>query len=82
MCLINLRSCNNKTVLMKQFINDLDLDICAVTEMWLKEGDEIGKVALKPEGYEILSLPHPIQLDGGIAIIYKEDLKITKSHGY
>ena len=42
---------------MKQLINNLDLDICAVTETWLKEGDEIGKVALKPEGYEILSSP-------------------------
>ena len=50
MCLINLRSCNNKTDLMKQFINDLDLDIYAVTETWLKEGDEIGKVALKTRG--------------------------------
>ena len=82
MCLINPRSCNNKTALMKQFINDLDLDICAITETWLKEDDEIGKMALKPEGYEILSSPHPIRLDGGIAVIYKEDLKITKSQEY
>ena len=67
---------------MKQFINNLDLDICAVTETWLKEGDEIGKVALKPEGYEILTSPCPIRLGGGIAIIYKDDLKITKSHEY
>ena len=79
MCLINPRSCNNKTALMKQFINDLDLDICAITETWLKEDDEIGKTALKPEGYEILSSPHPIRLGGGIAVIYKGDLKVTKS---
>ena len=82
MCLINLRSCNNKTALMKQLINDLDLDICAITETWLKKSDEIGKAALKPEGYEILSSSHPIRLDGGITIIYKEDLQITKSHEY
>ena len=60
MCLINPRSRNNNTALMKQFIKNLDLDICAITETWLKEGDEIGKVALKPGGYEILSSPHPI----------------------
>ena len=42
---------------MKQFINDLDLDVCVVTETWLKEGDEVGRVALRPEGYEILSSP-------------------------
>ena len=82
MCLINPRSCNNKTALRKQFINDFDLNIYAITEPWLKEGDEIGKVALKPEGYEILSSPHPIRSGGGIAVIYKEDLKITKSHEY
>ena len=64
---------------MKQFINDSDLDICTITETWLKEDDEIGKVALTPEGYEILSSPHPIRLGGGFAVIYKEDLKVTKS---
>ena len=76
MCLINPRSCN-KAAVMKQFINDLDLDVCAVTETWLKEGDEIGRVVLRPEGYEILSSPCPNRLGGGIAIIHKEDLKIT-----
>ena len=81
MCLINPRSCNNKTALMKQFINDLDLDICAITETWLKEEDEIGKAALKPEGYEILSPPCPIRFGGGIAVIYKEDLKSNKITG-
>ena len=79
MCLINPRSCNNKTALMKQFINDLDLDICAITETWLKEDDEISKAALKPEGYEILSSPCPTRLGGGIAVIYTRDLKVTKS---
>ena len=59
MCLINPRSCNNKAAVMKQFINDLDLDVCAVTETWLKEGDEVGRVALRPERYEILSSPRP-----------------------
>ena len=63
---------------MRQFINDLDLDICAITETWLKEGDEVGKAALKPEGYEILSSPCPIGLGGRIAIIHKENLQITK----
>ena len=47
-----------------------------------KGGDEIGKAALKPEGYEILSSPCPTRLHGGIAIIYKEALQITKSHEY
>ena len=67
---------------MKQFINDLELNVCAITETWLKEGDEIGRVALRPEVYEILSSPCPMRSGGGIAIIYKEDLQITKSHEY
>ena len=56
--------------------------MCVVIETWLKEGDEIGRVALRPEGYEILSSPCPMRSGGEIAIIYKEDLKITKSHEY
>ena len=82
MCLINPRSYSNKTAVMKQFIHALDLDVCVITETWLKEGDEIGRVALRPEGYEILSSPCPMRSGGGIAIIDKEDLKITKSHEY
>ena len=39
-------------------------------------------MALRPEGYEILSSPHPNRLGEGIAIIHKKDLKITKSHEY
>ena len=73
-CLINLRSCNNKTTLMKQFIKDLDLDICAITESWLKEGELVSKVTLKPDGYEILSSPCPLRPGGGIVIIHKENL--------
>ena len=73
-CLINLRSCNNKTALMKQFINDLDLDICAITETWLIQGKEVGKATLKPDWYEILSSPHPSRLGGGTAFIHKENL--------
>ena len=82
MCVINPRSCSNKAAVMKQFINDHDLDVCAVTETWLRKGDEIGIVALRPEGYEILSSPCLMRSGGGIAIIHKEDLKITKSHEY
>ena len=67
---------------MKQFINDLDLNICAITETWLKEGEEVGKATLKPDGYEILSSLHPSRLGWGIAIIHKENLQIAKSHEY
>ena len=71
-CLINPRSCNNKTILIKQFINDLDLDICAITETWLKEGDKVEKVTLKPYGYEVFSSLHLSRLHGGIGTIHKE----------
>ena len=39
-------------------------------------------MALKPEGYEILSSLSSIRPGGGITVIYKEDLKITKSQEY
>ena len=35
---------------MKQFFNDLDLDIYAITKTWLKEGDKVGKATLKLGG--------------------------------
>ena len=67
---------------MKQLVNNLDLDICAITETWLREGDEVGKVAQKPDGYEIHSSPCPSRLGGGIATIHKENLRVAKSHEY
>ena len=63
-CLINPRSCNNKTALLKQFINDLDLVICAITEVWPKEGDNMGKAALNPKGMKyFLHHTHQDQLE-------------------
>ena len=44
--------------MMKQFINDLDLDVCAIIGTWLKEGDGIGRVVLRPKGYENPFLHH------------------------
>ena len=79
-CLINLRTCNNKTTLMKQFIKDLHLDICAITKTWLIEGEAVDKAALKPDGYEIISSPCLSRLGGGIVIIHKENLWSAKSH--
>ena len=68
--------------LMKQFINNLDLKICAITETWLREGEEVAKATLKPDGYEILFSPCLSRLGGGIVIIHKENLWIAKSHEY
>ena len=56
------------------FINDLDLDICAIAGIRLKEEEEESKATLKPDGYEICSSQFLLRQDGGIAIIHKENL--------
>ena len=54
--------------------------ICALTETWLKEGDEITPNQLCLNGYSIASVPRVIRTGGGMALIHKLDITLkTKS---
>jgi hypothetical protein len=37
-CLLNVRSINNKALIIKDFVVDNDIDILALTETWLNPG--------------------------------------------
>ena len=64
-------------------ISLIDLRSCNNKDAPMKQFiDEVCKTALKPDGYKILSSPYSPILGGGIAIISKENLQITKTHKY
>ena len=52
---INCHSTVNKTVDFKVELIDHNLDVCAPTETWIKEGDNTTVIKLCPDGY-ILSV--------------------------
>ena len=57
--LLNARSVRNKSLTIKDFVVDNDIDILALTETWLRsdESDEFIIRDLRPEGYECFSVP-------------------------
>ena len=52
---INARSIKNKIPQFQEYIKNANIDLCAITETWLKpDDDDIAKV-VPPQGYTFLS---------------------------
>ena len=76
---LNTRSVRNKSLPVKDFIVDRDIDILALTETWLTSGDFDGQVSrdVCPSGYEFYNVPRGCR-GGGIALVYKKLLRFQK----
>ena len=77
--LINCRSVINKTQEIQLELIRNNLDLCILTETWIKEGDTITPTRLCPNGYKSLSISRQDKVGGGIAIVYKSELNISPS---
>ena len=62
------------------------IDICVINETWFNEGEESKrkvaevKAILKEAGYIILNIDRP-KRDGGVSIIYRQNLQIKQIDG-
>ena len=77
--LFNAHSIGSKQrrIQIVEFIKDEKIDLLFITETWLKqEGDESKQADLCPPGYKLKSVPRCTRA-GGIAVIYKEQLKVS-----
>ena len=79
--LINCRYVVNRTqeIQLELVLNNLDL--CILTETWIKEDDTIIPIRLCPSGYKALSISRHGKIGGGIAIVYKSNLNISIARG-
>ena len=75
---INCESCNNKTADLVDYIIEKDLEICCLTETWLREDDSLTPFHLCPVGYNICSFPHQCRIGGGVAVVYKDTLLLKQ----
>jgi hypothetical protein len=83
--LLNARSAkqqdrtNNKPMEIHDLIADNDIDILAITETWLRDDgrDQVAIGDMTPTGYRIQHCPRKKRRGGGLAIIYRDDLKIN-----
>ena len=80
MFFMNVQSIRNKTTYMNDHIASCKYDIAVLCETWLNATDESDQVCvneLLPNGYIIERADRNTgQTGGGLAIIYKEHLKL------
>ena len=66
----------NKTADFKVELMEHNLDVCALTETWIREGDDTTVIQMCPDGYSSVSIPREGRIGGGIAIVHKSDIKL------
>ena len=73
----NAGSVRNKATAITDFLTDEKVDICAITETWLKDGtkDIVSYGDITPAGYKLEHIPREKRRGGGVAVIYKATLK-------
>ena len=85
---VNAHSITNKINQFQVEVCDNKVDICAITETWIKK-DSIEAITkeVPPLGYKIFSKPRTTgKNDGGLALVYKDYLTvnelITENHAF
>ena len=63
--LINIRSVNNKIYKLTELLLEQSVDICCMTETWLREHSEPAIADLKREGYNVINVPRKNKRGGG-----------------
>ena len=81
---VNCHSVVNKTSDFKVELMEHNLDVCALTETWIREGDDTTAIKLCLDGYASVSIPREGRISGGIAIVHRLDITLrSKSvHNY
>ena len=75
---INARSICNKIPSLHYSICEKNIDICAVSETWIKQDDGHTQMELAPQGYNVLSYPQSDgHVGGGLVFLLKDYLKVT-----
>ena len=76
---VNVRSIRNKAPQVQLEIGAHGIDVCAITETWLRQSEEedILLQQITPPGYDIVSYPRSNgKTGGGLAVVHKKHLKL------
>ena len=76
---INCESAKNKTLDLTDYISELGIDVCCLTETWMTENDPVTAGEICPPGYELQSIPRKDCRGGGVAVILKQPLSFKSS---
>ena len=75
--LTNCQLVNKKSADLALEIYHNDLDLCSLTEIWIKPDDSTTPITLCPTGYKILSVPRDDRVEGGVALVHREEIPVT-----
>ena len=79
---INARSLRNKTAVFVDHIIEQNIDVCAVTETWLKDKDTASIADICQSGYSFKSFPRPSnRMGGGTGVMFNSNLNVYLSCG-
>ena len=80
--LINCRSATNKTECIQAEIVEANAALCALTQTWIKDDDDITPLQLCPSGYKCISIPRKVRSGGGLALIYWDNINLKTEKEY
>ena len=60
------------------YICERKIDLCAITETWLRSDDDATRAEMCPTGYKFLDQPRTDRPGGGTGLIFRDSLLITK----
>ena len=74
---INTQSIRPKILDFQEYVVSKDIDVCAITETWLKEDEIFDKKQIDPIGYSVILHPRKDKRVGGdIAMVCKDNIKV------
>ena len=75
---VNAWSIRNKIGPFQHYLQDEKIDLCAVTETWLKPDDMVLPREITPPRYDIISQPSSDgRQGGGVAFVYNSSIKVN-----
>ena len=80
--LINCRSVVNKSMELQVELVQNRIDICSLTDTWIRDDDTAAEAQMCPPGYKTISVPRSNRQGGGIAIVYRDCITIQRSNTY
>jgi hypothetical protein len=76
--LINAQSVGNKSTLLCEYIMECAFDVAAITETWLRDGDDPVILNLRPPGFNFTGQNRPIAKSkgrgGGLALLIRDSI--------
>lgn len=78
--LLNVQSVGNKTIIIREMINEKNFDICVLTETWLQNNEsELSKInELTPDTHSFYHLPRIDRKGGGVGLLIAKSFNNIK----